>query len=216
MSQYWPDDPIDNKPANPNGENIHNPEPYTIPAASVSAAAVGDEHFGSFDYASLFDPAGQEHITFGRYDIFNNNISVGVYQLRRLDGSLIERTFRIGDTSSITDPNYVKVDSVRGGHKHGVWCMNLGGHKIADVPENHHRKMGQIKDQQFTQDGLWLVFPPFVGKWDDMTGIFKLNAERLASIGSMNGYSETHFGASDEEIRSHIAKIVGIATWHVG
>jgi hypothetical protein len=215
MSNSAPDDPIKNKPANPRGEAIHSATPRSLNSASAAQAA-SDEHFGSFDYASQFDPSGQEHITFGRYDVGNNNIVVGVYQTRHRDGSLSERTFRIGNIESISDPNYVKIDSVRGAHKHGQWVMNLAGHKIVDSPDNHVRKMGQIKDQQATPDVVWLVFLPFEGKWDDMSGTLKTLAEHLASIGSMSGYSETHFGASDHEIRSHIAKIVAVAVEHVG
>jgi hypothetical protein len=61
-----------------------------------------------------------------------------------------------------------------------------------------------------------VVFPVFVGEWVDMVGQYKTNAEYLAAIGSMSGHTKTYFGASEPEIRSHIAKIVGVLGMYLG
>jgi hypothetical protein len=206
MSNSTPDDPLEK----PRASKVHPGMVQAHATLAATAAMLTDEHFGVFDYEGVFDPSGQEHIVFGRYDVGNNNYVSAVYQIKKLDGTVQEQTFQIGGITSITDHDYVKIDGVRFG-KHRVY---MTGHKIWDSPDNHLRKMGQII---YPVDVAgWQVFAPFVGQWDDMAGDFKRWAEEVASAGAMSGQSKTHFGAKDYEIRSHIAKIVAVAMEHVG
>jgi hypothetical protein len=221
MSNYAPDDPISNTPANPRGENIHLPgvQHFEGMAHAEATGYQSEEHFGRFDWDGLRDPSGQVFEWWASYDVGNNNIVAAYLQRTRLDGAVDLYPFRLGPTTAIADADYVKVDGVRGVKFGKQIMMFLTGHKIVDSPQNHLRRMGQIRDRQITPDELWQVFPPFTGQWDDMvntrSGQWRTWAEWLASIGAMSG-SETHFNASNTEIRSHIAKIVAIGLQHVG
>lgn len=223
---WMPDDPISNKPANPRGGHIHMLQPREFPSLAAMQSDVGyqfDTHFGRFDYDGAYDPSGQKLEWWGGYDVGNNNIVAAWLQVTRLDGSVQLRSFGITPTLIYTDHEYVKIDGVRmvktqerdaDGYRKVE--MFLSGHRIAEGPDNQVRRMGQVWKPVKTADGLWHVFPSFTGQWDDMASEFKRWAEWLASIGAMSGKSETHFGALDNEIRSHIAKIVAVSTEHVG
>lgn len=212
MSNWTPDDPIGKPSACKNGRfaatNINAPVGTVVVTDQTPATGV-------FDYQSLFDPSGQEHILYGEYDVSNNNIVHCCYRIVHLDGTVTERLFILGGATVITSPDYVKVDGCSFSHKKDIVRISLTGHKISEAPGNNVRKMGQVRGH-IDIPAAWMVFAPFSGQWTDMSGDVKRWAEELASYGAMSGKSTTHFGAEDNEIRSHIAKIVAMSVEHVG
>lgn len=213
MSNSTPDDKL-NAPVAKTGRFVQT---NTALAVGTVAVTEQDEHFGTFDYVSMFDPAGQEHVVYGEYDVTNNNVVHCVYRLRHLGGTVTERLFILGNSSSITSPDYVKIDSVRAEHHHAAMRISLRGHKIAEGTDNHFRKMGQVGGIIEVPD-VWLVFPPNDHKWkhDLNQGIFLPYAQELASISAMSGATVDDFKPEDFVSNSHIAKIVAVGLEHVG